>query len=355
MLPPLRAAEQRELSKQLAQEQQGWERENSISMDRLGELRMATSLYPHLDNIGLPAGGAKGQKAERTKSRDLEKGRAPSPALESSSLANIEGMIAQKQEIKTALTHLTASTDELVRLHREALATTDLGRTQELSRQGAALTRHCSETLEGIRKTLGEMESYNKRLQGLLPPGASDLRLRAMQHRQLAVAFRNALKRYYEVQSDFGKQSRKLLLRQYDIVNPRASAVEKQHFVEELEKSGGNAVVSSLFAVAVREDAQRELARMKARAEDMQSINTACQDLARLFLDLDVMIEEQGLTIDKIESNVRATAEYNEQSKKKLESAVEYQKQSQMYKWIIAAVVILLCLLALAYIWRSIK
>lgn len=241
---------------------------------------------------------------------------------------------AQINEIKEANKRIKVFTEEIEKLHREALSTADSDVSAECSSKIEALMAKVTQITNKTRRALQEMDTVTKELAQTCPKGSGNLRMRESNHRQLTKAFMDGMKHYQKVQELYQEKYRAQLQRQFLIVKPRASKAELAELTRDPE-----AMKVQVFAMSVKEDSKKTLGQMKNRLQDMQNIERSILELNQMFLQMQDLVVSQGAIINRIEYNVDQIEDYTAQASKNMESALESQKAIQKKKWYILMIV----------------
>lgn len=106
--------------------------------------------------------------------------------------------------------------------------------------------------------------------------------------------------------------------------------------------------------MANRAQAQKTLAQMKERHQEIVSIQKSIEELHQMFVDMAIIVNQQGELIDKIEDHVANTLEYTEHAAVEMRTAVQRQKGIQKKKWILAVIVTILLIIIGVAIWLSV-
>lgn len=241
---------------------------------------------------------------------------------------------AQANEIKDSNKRVQLFTDEIEKLHKNALSTPDASESAALSGQIGALTAKVNQMANRTRRTLQEMDAVTGELAAASPRGSGNLRMRQSNHRQLSQSFLDAMKGYQKVQEVSQAKYQAQLKRQYLIVKPHATKAELASLTADPE-----AMRVQVFALTVRGDAQATLTQMKSRLQDMQNIEKSILELNQMFLQMQDLVVSQGEVINRIEYNVDQIEDYTAQSAKNMDSALESQKAIQKKKWYIIMII----------------
>lgn len=241
---------------------------------------------------------------------------------------------AQIGEIKDANKRVLLYTDELEKLHKEALSTADSDVSAEVSGKIEALMAKITQITNRTRRSLQEMDSVTKELAERVPKSSGNLRMRESNYRQLSKSFMDSMKKYQKTQEIYQEKYRAQLQRQYLIVKPRATKAELAELTKDPE-----AMKVQVFAMSVKEDSKKTLGQMKNRLQDMQNIERSILELNQMFLQMQDLVVSQGEVINRVEYNVDQIEDYTAQAAKNMDSALESQKAIQKKKWYIIMII----------------
>merc|ERR1712183_556123 len=102
----------------------------------------------------------------------------------------------------------------------------------------------------------------------------------------------------------------------------------------------GNVGVFSGLAVMDSQQSKQALNDIEARHNDIMKLETSIRELHNMFMDMAMMVEQQGEMINQIEYNVANAGDYVEQAKEETKKAVHYQSSARRKKIILGAIVL---------------
>lgn len=88
-----------------------------------------------------------------------------------------------------------------------------------------------------------------------------------------------------------------------------------------------------MYLATNTQSAKDLLKEIEARHETLAALEQSISELAQLFTDLAVMIEQQGSLVDQIDSYTANAADSAARGKGELQKAVVYQKSAWAKKW----------------------
>ena len=243
----------------------------------------------------------------------------------------------QINEVKEANKRVLLFTEEIEKLHKEALSTADSQASADVSGKIEALMAKVTQMTNRTRRTLQEMDQVTKQLAETANKGSGNLRMRQSNYRQLSKAFLDVTKKYQKIQELYQEKYRIQLQRQYLIVKPRATKAELAELTRDPE-----AMKVQVFAMSVKEDSKKTLGQMKNRLQDMQNIERSILELNQMFLQMQDLVVSQGEIINRVEYNVDQIEDYTAQAARNMETALESQKAIQKKKWYIIMIVMII-------------
>lgn len=307
-----------------------------------------------LQDFGKARGQAQAEGVAFEKANDLEKGGGAQDPQTQSSLEDeamkMSEFYQQSDEITTNNNKIYQLTDELEKLHRQALSTATTEESSEISAKIDLITDKTTQYSNKNRALLKAIELENSQLREIAPAGSGHFRMRESKHRALAASFLKATQRLQKMQQTYQAKYRAQIERQYKIVKPNATAEELKQIVND-----PNAAQANIFASAVKDDAKKTLSQMKDRFQDVKTIEKSILALHQLFLELQTLIVEQGDMINRVDYNVDKTVGYTDEAAADMKMAVQYQKSIWKKKWImviLAIVGIILVMLLLLFLLR---
>ncbi|KAI1434189.1 t-SNARE [Xylaria sp. CBS 124048] len=166
---------------------------------------------------------------------------------------------------------------------------------------------------------------------------------RAVKQRQvdtIKAHFERELRSYQEEESSFRTRYRDQIARQYRIVNPDATEAEVR---EATEADWGN---EGVFQTALRTNrtgqASSVLGAVRARHNELQRIEKTLMELASLFQDLAVLVEQQEQPVAQAEANAENTAKFIDQGNDQVKKGIISARNARKWKWWCLLIVLLI-------------
>jgi t-SNARE complex subunit (syntaxin) len=208
-------------------------------------------------------------------------------------------------------------------------------------------TSKVNDQANSIRITLKACSEENDKLTGKIT--SSDMRIRRTQQAKQAKRFIELMKKYQDMQNLYKSKYRAQLERQYLIVKPMATREELDRVVG---ADGANVLTQQmLFSMANKALAQTQLTEMKERHHEIVTIEKSIQEIHEMFMDMALIVDQQGELIDRLGEHVENTLEYTQKGASQVEAAVASKRRSQRIKWILSIIGLVLLIIIGVTLW----
>ncbi|XP_072096883.1 syntaxin-2 isoform X1 [Mobula birostris] len=252
----------------------------------------------------------------------------------------MDAFFQQVEEIRGCINRISDDVEEVKKKHSIILSAPNPdGKTKEELEE---LTLSIKATANKVRNKLKDIEQSIKD-EDEENQGSVDLRIRKTQHSTLSRKFANVMTEYNEIQIYFRDRSKGRIQRQLEITGRTTTDDE----LEEMLESGN----PSIFTSDIISDTQitrQALNEIESRHKDIMKLEASIRELHDMFVDMAMLVEQQGEMVNNIESHVVNAVEYVERAKEETKKAMRYQGKAQRKMFlIIICVVILLAVIAL--------
>uniref|UniRef100_A0A4W2CI59 Syntaxin-3 n=1 Tax=Bos indicus x Bos taurus TaxID=30522 RepID=A0A4W2CI59_BOBOX len=201
------------------------------------------------------------------------------------------------------------------------------------------LTTEIKKRANNVRNKLKSMERHIEEDE---VQSSADLRIRKSQHSVLSRKFVEVMTKYNEAQVDFRERSKGRIQRQLEITGKKTTDEE----LEEMLESGNPAIFTS--GIIDSQISKQALSEIEGRHKDIVRLESSIKELHDMFMDIAMLVENQGEMLDNIELNVMHTVDHVEKAREETKRAIKYQGQARKkLVIIIVIVVVLLGILAL--------
>ncbi|XP_060612532.2 syntaxin-3-like [Anolis sagrei] len=152
------------------------------------------------------------------------------------------------------------------------------------------------------------------------------LAVHRIRHTQLSVLvnrYREIITRHYAKETQYVEKLKEQIRRQTELAGLSLQEEDIKHLVE-----------SPMAPRIVGQDlevlkAKQHLALAQVRHQQLLDLEAQISELHSLFLHFEVLVAEQGETINNIEYNVLHTLDYISQSNEEVKKALKYERQSR--------------------------
>ncbi|XP_054997374.1 syntaxin-3 isoform X6 [Sorex araneus] len=201
------------------------------------------------------------------------------------------------------------------------------------------LTAEIKKRANNVRNKLKSMERH---IEDEEVRSSADLRIRKSQHSVLSRKFVEVMTRYNEAQVDFRERSKGRIQRQLEITGKKTTDEE----LEEMLESGNPAIFTS--GIIDSQISKQALSEIEGRHKDIVRLESSIKELHDMFMDIAMLVENQGAMIDRIESNMDQSVGFVERAVADTKKAVKYQSEARRKK-----IMIMICCIILAIILAS--
>ncbi|CAG8978662.1 hypothetical protein HYALB_00011759 [Hymenoscyphus albidus] len=227
---------------------------------------------------------------------------------------------------RQALEKCTAINDEIDYLEKTELPALRMIQQSSLTSAdpastSSALDEKSASIMARYRELVNEVRMLKSSPQSaeLRPVGQVDRRLKA------------AIQQYQSIDNDFSKKSKDQMARQFRIVRPDASEAEVREAVE--DPNGGQVFSQAMMQSNRQGQAQSTLNAVKSRHEEIQKIEQQMIQLAELFQDMDVLVQQQEAAVVNIEMKGEEVVDNMDKGNQEVGVAIQSAKNARKWKW----------------------
>jgi len=238
-----------------------------------------------------------------------------------------DGMSAFYSEISSIQDSLRTFNENVTRigdLHSRSLNVTD----------DSAAQRNAAQLDDLVQDTSALSTTLKRRIQALAKQRVSgrDGQIRTQQTNLVKTKFVESIQQYQTVEQQYRQKSKQRMERQFKIVKPDATPDEVRQVVN--DDSGGQIFSQALLNTNQYGASKAAYKEVQDRHQDIKRIEQTLAELAQLFNDMSILVEQQDEQIDviadqatKIDVDVEAGLGYTEK-------AVDSAKAARKKRWI---------------------
>uniref|UniRef100_A0AC11BZQ4 Syntaxin 3 n=1 Tax=Ovis aries TaxID=9940 RepID=A0AC11BZQ4_SHEEP len=232
--------------------------------------------------------------------------------------AFMDEFFSEIEETRVNIDKISEHLEEVKRLHSVILsAPIPEPKTKDDLEQ---LTTEIKKKANNVRNKLKSMERHIEEDE---VRSSADLRIRKSQHSVLSRKFVEVMTKYNEAQVDFRERSKGRIQRQLEITGKKTTDEE----LEEMLESGNSALFTS--GIIDSQISKQALSEIEGRHKDIVRLESSIKELHDMFIDIAMLVENQGEMLDNIELNVMHTVDHVEKAQEETKRAVKYQGQAR--------------------------
>merc|ERR1712012_466234 len=163
---------------------------------------------------------------------------------------------------------------------------------------------------------------------------SSELEIRRTQTQAAAQRFFQVWTEYNSTQNEFRENNKKALIRNMKIIDPESNVSEEE--VEQKLEAGDFTVLSSIIKES--QQAKEDLKRLEDRHLEMVKLEKGIMEVHEMFLEISVLVESQGESVNRIEDSINRAAQNAEQGRQQLVEAEKKKKSARKLKFILAGI-----------------
>uniref|UniRef100_A0A8C5UDT8 Syntaxin 3 n=1 Tax=Malurus cyaneus samueli TaxID=2593467 RepID=A0A8C5UDT8_9PASS len=148
------------------------------------------------------------------------------------------------------------------------------------------------------------------------------------QHSVLSRKFVDVMTKYNEAQVDFRERSKGRIQRQLEITGKNTTDEE----LEEMLESGNPSIFTS--GIMDSQISKQALSEIEGRHKDIVRLESSIKELHDMFVDIAMLVENQGAMIDRIENNMDQSVGFVERAVADTKKAVKYQSEARRVRQI---------------------
>uniref|UniRef100_A0A7S0BLX1 t-SNARE coiled-coil homology domain-containing protein n=1 Tax=Rhodosorus marinus TaxID=101924 RepID=A0A7S0BLX1_9RHOD len=207
----------------------------------------------------------------------------------------------------------------------------------------------CKTKCEAVRTRLKRIADENKDLKEKVLSGddslsAGEVQIRIQQSQKLAEKFRDTTQSLEAGDERQNQRSTAAIYSEIRDVNPDATDEEIKEAIE----------TNDFRTILGSEQVALQKTELAQRVEELQERNTALQSLEQdvvqlhqMFMDMQILVENQGELLNQIDYNVQKTRHNAEVAVEEIEEARRLQLSARKKKMCIIIIVVVICLIIL--------
>ncbi|KAF9567560.1 syntaxin-like protein [Agrocybe pediades] len=250
-------------------------------------------------------------------------------------LSDLAAFLAEDTSIQEGIQQVRGNVSQIAALRTQSLNAIDDSTAAEASRIDA-LTSETRALLQQLKDRIRAMENT---------PSKQDAQLRNNRLAVLRTKFMEAIQDYQREEQESRAKAKQRVERQVLIVKPDATREEIAAAVE----GGGQQIFAEALTTSTRYGESRAAYReVQERQEDIKRVERTLAELAQLFSDMAVMIEQQDAVIKNVEQTAQVVDQDTSHALGQTEIAVKHARSYRRGRWICFFIFLtVICILAL--------
>ncbi|XP_074165727.1 syntaxin-11 isoform X1 [Sminthopsis crassicaudata] len=200
---------------------------------------------------------------------------------------------------------------------------TSMRRLSSIKRDTNSIAKDIKTRGEAIHKKLQRMKAFSERAEEKHGAHSAMARISKAQYNALTRAFQEAMHDYNQAEFNQRENCKIRIQRQLEIMGKEVSGAQ----IEDMCEQGKWDVFSENLLADVK-GARSALNEIESRHKELVKLESRIRDVHDLFLQMALLVEEQGDTLNVVELNVEKTQSYTGEAKAHVKKAVEYKKRN---------------------------
>ncbi|EJD36265.1 t-SNARE [Auricularia subglabra TFB-10046 SS5] len=245
--------------------------------------------------------------------------------------------------------------DDIKRYNENVNAISDL-QSRSLNNMDDNAARRNAEQLEQIVAEQSQLSSsLKRRIKDLERQGGSgrDAQVKKQQTAFVKSKFVEAIQNYQQIEQQSRTKYKQRMERQFKIVKPEASPEEVRAVVN--DESGGQIFSQALMNSNRYGESRAAYREVQERHADIKKIEKTLTELAQLFQDMSVLVEQQDETINVIQNNAVNIDQDVQMGYKDTEKAVDSARGARKKRWICFWITIVILIVVVLVVLFTVK
>lgn len=236
----------------------------------------------------------------------------------------IEDILKEAHSIRKDMTLLHLEVERLIS-HNERFGTS-MKRLTLLKKDSDRIARGIQDRGEALYSRLQALRKQSQHLEEQEGPNAAGSRIARAQYETLIHDFNEIMSEYNEAEELQKTTCRKRIQRQASILG---SEISDKELDEMVDKGGeGWADLSQSLQNESGRTSRWALCEIKGRHKELVELEARMKEIHELFMQMAVLVEEQGCMLNNIEANVGKTEEYIEMVNDQIKTALMYKRKN---------------------------
>lgn len=255
---------------------------------------------------------------------DVDKTSLSQEAVVFENSTSIEDILKEANSIRKEMTLLRLEVEHL-NSHNERFGTS-MRRLTLLKKDSGHIARGIQERGEALFSRLQALRERTQHLEEKESPHATSSRIARSQYETLTHDFNEIMAEYNEAEEMQKTTCRKRIQRQASILGSKICDKD----LDEIVNKGGEgwADLSQSLQNQGGRTSRWALCEIKGRHKELVELEARMKDIQELFMQMAILVEEQGCMLNNIEANVCKTEEYVKNVNGHIKTALRYKRKN---------------------------
>ncbi|CAG2105002.1 unnamed protein product [Medioppia subpectinata] len=243
----------------------------------------------------------------------------------------MQAFIQEVETIRQNIDNMSANVKEVKQIHSTILSSPtnaeSLCPLYELSinlkKQLEDLMADTKRTTSKVRNKLKVIEMNISAMESSGSVGV-DVRIKKVQHTMLLRLFIDVMNDYNRTQVDYREKCMDRIVRQSHITGRQLTNDQIEQMLE-----SGNPTIFTQDIITDTQQAKQSVADIEARYADIIKLGNSIRELHDMFIDMELLIENQGETINRIETQVLTSKAYVDDGIRDIRIAQQYKAKAR--------------------------
>ncbi|XP_024147312.1 syntaxin-11 [Oryzias melastigma] len=196
-----------------------------------------------------------------------------------------------------------------------------------IKRDTNAIAADIKKRAEGVLARLHDMDGVAHKLKETHGPNSAITRIARTQYACLSNGFRDVMFDYNEAEMSHRENCKTQIQRQMEIVGREVTGEDLE---EMIEKGQWNIFTDNI--VTEGKTARSALSQIEKRHQELMDLESRIKGIHEIFLDIALLVEEQGPMLDSIQTNVQKTDASLQDALVKLRAARRHDRDNPFKK-----------------------
>ena len=181
-------------------------------------------------------------------------------------------------------------------------------------------------------------------------PNEPETRMKVQAYQAFSNKFSLILKEFQNVQVDYKNSVKSKLARQARILDENLTDTQVQALVN--DPDGLQRLYAKQHIGATHTKIQNTLSDIQDKYNDIKKLEQSVKAIHQMFMDMSLLIQAQGITIDSIELNLTEAQDYVKSAEKRLNTAKKEHEKAKKLKCMVMIIIIIAAAVGMYFIFR---